>query len=125
MPPIEEATGAALGSGQTGARMGESGGMRFILVFLVLFMSIGVNLPEGIIARMGFEPNYLKAALAAWVITGLTVCHRLALIVLVTLLCIGANLPADWAAQLHINRDALLATLVAIVLTPLFRHHLE
>lgn len=99
--------------------------MRLLLVFLVLFMVIGVNLPESMIARLGFEPGFLKAALAAWVVAGLTFHERTALIVVVVALTIGANLPAGAAARLGIDPDVSLAALVALVLLPLLRHHLE
>lgn len=92
--------------------------LKFILVFLVLSMSIGVNLPDNMIARLGFQPDYLKVALAAWIITGLVVYRQLALIVLVVALCIGANLPVPLAEQFNINRDYMLAALVAIVILP-------
>lgn len=92
--------------------------MKFALVFFVMYMSIGVNLPDGIIGRLGVDPNYLIGALIAFVLAGLIAHRHLALIVLVTLMCIGANLPADYAAQVGINRDVLTAGLVACILSP-------
>jgi len=92
--------------------------MKFALVFFVLFMSIGVNLPDGIIARVGADPNILIVALSALVIAGLVAHRHLALIVLIIIMCIGANLPADYASHVGINRDALTASLVAFLLTP-------
>jgi hypothetical protein len=38
--------------------------MKFVLVFIIMLMTIGVNLPEGMIARLDMDPNWLKAALA-------------------------------------------------------------
>jgi len=92
--------------------------MKFALVFFVLFMSIGINLPDGIIARVGIDPNVLIAALCALVFAGLVAHRHLALIVLITIMCIGANLPADYASQVGINRDVLTASLIAFLLTP-------
>ena len=40
--------------------------MKFALVFFVMYMSIGVNLPDGIIGRLGVDPNYLIGALIAF-----------------------------------------------------------
>ncbi|MCK5639794.1 MAG: hypothetical protein KAJ19_03315 [Gammaproteobacteria bacterium] len=100
-------------------------GMRFFLVFLVLFMSIGINLPESYIAHLGLEPDYLKAALAAWVITGLIIYRNLALIVLVVSLSVGANLPTEMLESWSIDRDVIMATLIAIVVLPKFFEWME
>ena len=91
--------------------------MRIVLVTLILFMSIAVNLPDSVIARLGFDPDYLKAALLAVIIAGLTRYHNLALMVLVVLLSIAANMPLDMARELGVDRDVFTATLVAIVLS--------
>ena len=88
--------------------------MKYLLVFIVMLMTIGVNLPEGMIARVGMDPNWLKAALAAWILTALVIHRRLALIVLVVLMSLLINAPFD----IGIDKDILLAGLVAVVLTP-------
>ena len=88
--------------------------MKFILVFVVVLMTIGVNLPEGVIARLGMDPNWLKAALAAWIITALVSHRRMALIVLVIFMSLIVNLPVD----VGVDKDILLGSLVAVVVTP-------
>lgn len=89
-------------------------------------MSIAVNLPDGMIARLGFEPDYLMAALVALVLAGFIISHRMAMIVLVVAVCIGANLPLDMAERWGLDRDILVATLVAILFTQwLTREHLD
>ena len=93
--------------------------VRFGLVFFVLFLSITVNLPEGMLASLGFHPTYLLGTLVAVAITGLVFQRRLALIVLVILTTIGANLPPEVAAHFGVDRDILTAALAAIVLAPL------
>lgn len=92
--------------------------MKFALVFLVLFISIAVNMPDGIIARLGIDPNYLIVTLGALAIAGLVAHRHLALIVLVTIMCIGANLPADYATQVGINRDVLTTGLITFAIAP-------
>lgn len=99
--------------------------MKFLLVFLVLFMSIGINLPEGYIAHLGLEPDYLKVALAAWVVTGLIVYRHLALIVLVVSLSVTANLPVEMLESWGLDRDVIMATLIAIVVLPKFFEWME
>lgn len=99
--------------------------VHFGLVFLTMFMSVGANLDEGFIARLGFHPDVLKAALVAFAITGLVAHWRLLAIALVVLLTIGANMPADVAARMGYDPDVMLAALVALVLTPLLRNQLD
>lgn len=92
--------------------------MRVFALALVVFMAVGVNLPDGMIARMGFEPSYLLAALVALVIGWLMAHAHALLIVLVVILSFGANLPAEYAQRWNIDADYMLAALVAVVLLP-------
>jgi len=91
---------------------------KFILFFLIIFLSIAINMPDSMITRLGFDANYLFAALAAVAITGLIVHRRILLVVLVILSTIGANLPVGVADRLGLDRDMLLATLIALVVIP-------
>lgn len=92
---------------------------RFLLVFLVLVMAIGVNMPENMISRLGVNSNYLLVALVAVAITALIVHRRIVLIITVVMLAIGANIPEAYIAQFGIDRDYLIAGLVALVIAPL------
>ncbi len=98
---------------------------KFILFFLIIFLSIAINMPDGMIARMGFDANYLFAALAAVAITGLIVHRRLFLVVLVMISTVGANLPVGITDQLGLDRDILVATLVALVVIPFVAGKIE
>jgi len=92
--------------------------LKFLLFFMIIFLSIAINLPDGMISRLGFDANYLFAALAAIAITGLIVHRRMLLVLLVLLSTIGANLPVGIADQFGLDRDILLATLIALVVIP-------
>lgn len=98
---------------------------KFILSFLIIFLSIVSNLPDGMIARLGMDANYLLAALAAVAITGLVVHRHILLIVLVLTCTIGANLPEDVIDYLGIDRDILFATLIALVVIPFIAGKIE
>lgn len=98
---------------------------KFILFFLVIFISIAINLPDSMIARLGFDANYLLAALAAIAIAGLII-HRSLLLILLVLACsIGANLPEDIVSYIGMDRDVLFATLIALVLVPFIAGKIE
>lgn len=92
--------------------------MQALLIFIILFLAIAVNLPHGMISRVGFDANYLMAALAAVVITGLVMHRQLFLIVLVVLLCFAANMPDEMMAAWGLEKDYFLAVLIAMIILP-------
>lgn len=92
--------------------------LNFGLVFMTLSLSLGVNLEEGFLRRLGFDPDVLMLAVVAFVISGLVVHRRLALIVVVVLLAIGANAPPGVAESLGYDPDIALAALFGVVTVP-------
>jgi len=92
--------------------------VKFGFVFLILYMVITINLPDGMLVRVGLDPSYLYATLTAIILAGMVAHKHLAMAVLVILVTIGTNLPAEMAETYNINRDYLLATLIAIVIIP-------
>ena len=98
--------------------MGKAGILKTILLFIVMLMTVAINMQDNFIARLGFDTNYLLVTLVAVVFTGLLAYRNLLLIVLVLFLCVGANMPADFMQNLGIDRDYLTGILVAVVLVP-------
>lgn len=92
---------------------------QFTLIALILTVIIGANMREGIIGRIGFEPNILLATLIALVIAGLVVHRRILFVVIVIGLVIAANMPTSYALAIGYDPDYMLAALIALVLTPL------
>ncbi|MFC1684306.1 hypothetical protein ACFL0R_02390 [Pseudomonadota bacterium] len=92
--------------------------MKYLALFLVLFVSIAINLPSGYLSLLGMDPDILLAALFAVLITVLTVHRRLFFVVLVVLVSIVANLPDPSIQRLGVDREILLAGLIALVLIP-------
>ncbi len=99
--------------------MGTTNLIKGAFIFLVLLITIAINLEDNMIARLGFEPTYLIMALVAVVITGLVMHNNLALVVLVLFLSVGANMPVDFMLNFGIDRDILTGILGAIILLPL------
>ena len=93
--------------------------MQAALIFFILFLTIAVNLPSSVIARMGFDANLLMAALVAVVITGLISNRKLFLVVLVVLSSVIANLPADVVKSYGLDPDIIFGLLVALVVLPI------
>ncbi len=95
--------------------------MKFVLVFIILLMVIGINLPKGLMAGFDYDTSWLIAALAAWVVTALVIHRRMALIVLVLAMAFLVNLPVN----IGIDRDVILGTLLAVIVTPYVASWLE
>jgi len=96
---------------------------KYLLIVMVLFMTVAINLPDNMISRLGFEPDYMLAALAAIVMAGFTVYRKLAAIVLIILMSLGANMPEGFL-PIEFDRDILTAGLMVVVVSPLASKHL-
>lgn len=89
------------------------------LIFFVFLLTIAINLEDNVLARLGFDANYLMMALVAVVFTGLLAHRSVLLIILVLFLSIGANMPVGFMLNFGIDRDYLTGVLVAVVIAPL------
>ncbi len=94
--------------------------MKFVLVFLVLFLTIAINLPDDMIRGIGLDPKYLMAALGAWIFAGLLSNGKMLLVVLVMGMALLANLPAESLNNMGIDRTYLLVTLFCVAIAPFF-----
>ena len=89
-----------------------------MFVFLMLFLTVGINVSRPLLGAFGVEKNYLFVTLIAVVVAGLLVHRRLLLILLVVGLAAVVNLPVETLENYNISRTILLASLMAIVLLP-------
>jgi len=94
--------------------------MKFVLVFLVIFMTVAVNLPDDMIKGIGIDPKYLMAALAAWIFAGLMSNTRMMMVVMVVGMALMANLPQASLNNMGIDRTYLLIALLLIAIAPVF-----
>lgn len=93
--------------------------MKMVLIFIVLFLTIAINLPHGMITRLGFDADILIAVLVAVVLTGLLRHSQLFLVVLVVICAVAANLPNEMLIEYSIDPDYFLGILIALVLFPI------
>jgi len=91
----------------------------------MFLMTIAVNIEDNVLARLGFEKNYLIMALVATVVTGLIIHRHLFLIVLVLFLSVGANMPADFMLNFGLDRDYFVGALGAVIITPVAVRYME
>ena len=93
--------------------------MKAVLIFIILFLTIAINLPHGMIARLGFDADILIAVLIAVVLTGLLQHRQLFLIILVVFCALAANVPAEMVRGWGLDPDYFLGVLVALVILPI------
>jgi hypothetical protein len=96
---------------------------RYIMVFITILLSIGINFGQQALLSLNYDHNYLVMTLVAIVAAGLLVHRHLFIVVLVCGLSFAINLPAEMLQQYYVNRDILLGTLFLVILVPAFKKY--
>ena len=94
------------------------GFMQGLVIFFLFMITLAINVDDNVLARTGFNNDYLMATLVSMVVAALLVYRHLALIVLVLFLSLTANAPADFLLNFGIDRDLITGTLFAIIVVP-------
>ena len=91
---------------------------RYYLTFLIVALSIGVNVGQNLLVQFNIERNYLIIALVAIAVAGLVANRTLFFIVLVAGLTGAINLPPEMLMEKGISPDILFTTLLAVIIAP-------
>ena len=91
---------------------------RYLLSFIIIMLSIGINLGQHILDRLNVDRNTLLITLIAMVVAGLVAQRHLLFITLVGGLTVAINLPPEFLIQNYVSPDLLFATLVAVIIAP-------
>ncbi len=91
---------------------------RYYLSFLIVMLSIGVNVGQNLMDQFNIERNYLIIALVAITIAGLIAHRNLMFIVLVAGLTVSINVPEPMLLERGISPDILFTTLLALIMAP-------
>ena len=90
--------------------------IREVLLFgLIALTAVFANLPQETIAELGFNHDYLIAALGCAVVIGLFLYLKFFFFLAVALLILGANMPEQIAERFSISKIPLILALVAMV----------
>jgi hypothetical protein len=87
------------------------------LISLVTLMSIGANLPESFLAKIGLNQTYLLIGLVMFVAASLVRYLKFTLVLVIAILALGANLPNELAREIGIDPQIMLFALLAMVAT--------
>ena len=91
----------------------------FALIGIVTLMSIGANLPESFMAKLGINQTYLLIGLVSVVAVSLVRYLKFTLVLVIAIMAVGANLPQDLAKEIGIDPQIMLFALLAMVGTSL------
>jgi hypothetical protein len=90
-----------------------------VVIFLVLFISLGTNIEDNIIARMGLGSNYGYVIFTAMLITLLVVNRHALMVISILFFCLNANMPIDFELNLGFDRDYYTGLMIALIIQPL------
>ena len=91
---------------------------RYIILFIVIMLSVGVSVGQHLLAQMNIDANYLFITLIAIAPAGLVAHSHLLFIVVIAVLAIAINIPEEELVMRGVNPDILFATLLAVILAP-------
>ncbi len=94
-------------------------------LFIVLFITIALNISDNFVVRLGFEPNYLLVAGVSLLIASLTMNQHILIIIVVLVLTLSTSVSEETAASFGYDRDVMLAALVAVVMLPILREFFD
>ena len=90
--------------------------IREVMLFgLIALTAVFANLPAETIEELGFNQEYLVAALGCAVVIGLFLYLKFFFFVAIVLLILGANLPEQVAERFNISKIPLILALVALI----------
>jgi hypothetical protein len=96
----------------------------YVIFFLVIAVSLGINLGMHILETLDMGRNYLLLTIIAVAMAGLLVNRKLFFLLLVAILSIAINLPEEQLREWYIDRITLLATLLALIVLPVLNKRL-
>ena len=93
---------------------------RCTLVFLILAATIGTNLEDNVISRLGLATNYAYVLGTALVGTALIAGRNAFIIASIVVFSLNANMPADFSLNFGMDRDYYTGLMMAFVCQPFF-----
>jgi len=99
--------------------------IRGAIVFLILAVTLGTNLEDNMIARLGLTANYGYVFIVALIGASLIAGRDALIIAVVILFSLNANMPTDFVLNFGFDRDYYAGLMVAIVFMPFFTRVLE
>lgn len=93
--------------------------VRSIAVFLILAVTLGLNIDDNLVARVGMAGNYGLIIGLSFLFTLVLVGRNVYVVGVVVVLSLLANMPADFSLNFGIDRDYYAGAMMALVFQPL------
>jgi hypothetical protein len=98
---------------------------RIFALFFVFLVTLGLNLDDNIVARLGFSANYGFILIIAVVCTAFVAGRHAAIVAIVVVFSLNANMPMDFSLNLGYDRDLYAGLMAALVLQPILMRVIE
>jgi hypothetical protein len=89
------------------------------VIFVVLFISLGTNIEDNFIARLGLDSNYGYVIFVAVLITMFLMNRRTLTVFAILIFSLNANMSIDFGLNLGFDRDYYTALMMALIFQPL------
>ena len=93
--------------------------VRYAVVFLLLAVTIGTNLEDNVISRIGINSNYIYVIAAALLGSALTAGRNSFAIAAIVIFSLNANMPSEFSLNLGFDRDYYTGLTLALVFQPM------
>ena len=90
-----------------------------LLLFLMMLISLAVNLDDNLITRLGLTMNYGVVILAALTIAIVASSQSLTVIFMIGILSFIVNMPEGFILKFGIDRDIYFGLMASIISAPL------
>lgn len=99
--------------------------VRTIAVFLILAVTLGLNIDDNLVARIGMAGNYGLIIGLSMLFTLILSGRNVYVVGVVTVLSLVANMPADFSLNFGIDRDYYAGAMMALVFQPVVSHLMD
>lgn len=98
---------------------------RMGLLFVIFVSTLGLNLDDNLVARLGFTTNLGAILLLACVITFFVAGRHAVIIAAVVIFSLITNMPSDFSLNFGYDRDYYAGIMLALVFQPLLMRALD
>ncbi len=91
---------------------------RSMMVFVLLLVTLAMNIDDNLLARVGFAGNYALILLLSLLFTVILTGRSVYIVAAIVLLSMVANMPADFTLNFGVDRDYYAGVMLALLMQP-------
>lgn len=93
--------------------------IRGAVLFLILATTLGANMEDNFIARLGLDANYAIVIGLALFCTMMLSARNAFIVVIVVVFSLNANMPSEFSLNFGVDRDYYAGFMFAVLLQPI------